>query len=89
MRKVMKLDTIGLILLCVGVATAALGTMAYGVATGDIVSISTSGGKYGTELSWCSRQEAPQEFWVTAGVHAVVGSFMGWIASRIARDKHE
>lgn len=68
-----------------GAAVVLLGSVVYGLLTGEI---STMGGegRYDSDLLWQSREREPRYFWFAVGFHFVLGSGAAWLGVRLARD---
>ncbi len=68
-----------------GAAVLLLGSVVYGLLTGEIPTIGGEG-RYDSELLWQSREQAPRYFWFAVGFHLVLGSGAAWLGARLARE---
>lgn len=74
----------GRMIFSIGVAIVALGTVVYGVMTGEIPTVG-GGSRYEQEMIWQSRIGEPRLFWFAAVTHSAIGAFFGYMALRDAR----
>lgn len=68
----------GWFIVAVGTAVLLLGTVVYGLVTGEIPTV--GGRRYESELIWQSREQEPRLFWFAIVVHLAVSIAAGFLA---------
>ncbi len=74
----------GLIITLLAAAALLLGTVVYGLVTGDVPTY--AGEHKQSEVRWRSRESETGYFWSAVGIHGILGIGAVWWARRIQRD---